>query len=366
VAIKVLVVGTHLDRVEANIFAGLAARGFSLSIMAEPTTPHVDVLNAAGIEYTPLSCRGRIDLKAVQLIRRKLRSGRYSIIHGLSNRGISNGLLAALGTSVKRVAYRGTVGHISFFDPLSWLTYLNPTLDKIVCVSDAVRLYLAQKVSPTKLITIRKGHRLEWYPRAAQRALHEFAIPEDAFVISCVANMRPVKGVPYLLDAVDALPSSSKAHLLLIGHIDSQSQRAITANRRHPERIHAIGFHAAPHTLVSQSDCFVMPSIDREGLPKALLEAMAVGVPAIGTNVGGIPEVIAHNESGLIVPPKDARAIADAITLLESSPEQRWRFARMAQDSVCSQLSVDRSIEQTAEMYRCLCGGITDANTDHC
>jgi glycosyltransferase involved in cell wall biosynthesis len=349
---KVLVVGTHLDRVEANIFAGVAAQGFSLCVMAEDSTPHKQVLAQAGIEFKPLPCRGRVDLKAIRTVRRELQAGAYDIVHGLSNRAISNALLAALFLPVKRVAYRGTVGHISAFDPLSWLTYLNPTLDKIVCVSDAVRLYLEKKVSAAKLVTIRKGHRVEWYQRAPHRDLQRFGIPEDAFVVSCVANMRPVKGVPYLLDAVDALPDDSKAKLLLIGHIDAQSRRALTANRKHPGRIHAIGYLDSPHTLVSQADCFVMPSIEREGLPKALLEAMAVGVPAIGTNVGGIPEVISHNENGLVVPPKDARALAEALSTLERSSELRQVFAQKAEQTVRSTLSVDTSIEKTVSLYR--------------
>jgi glycosyltransferase involved in cell wall biosynthesis len=170
--------------------------------------------------------------------------------------------------------------------------------------------------------------------------------------------MRPVKGIPYLLDAVDALPSSSKAHLLLIGHVDAQAQRAMHANRRHPERIHAIGFHPAPYSLVSQSDCFVMPSVDREGLPKALLEAMSVGVAVVGTSVGGIPEVIVHNESGLVVPPRDAHSLANALTLLESSPEKRTLFSQRAEDAVRSRLSVDVSIQQTADLYSSLVGAL--------
>ncbi len=349
---SILVVGTELDRVEAHILAGVHEAGFDLKVRVVPTSPFLDVLQRAKIEFEPLVCRSRFDLRAMREIRRELTSGRFGVMHCLSNRSISNGAVAALGLPVKRVAYRGTVGHVSRWDPLSWLTYLNPGLDRIVCVSEAVRTYLSEMVTPEKLVTIHKGHDLAWYPRAQSRSLSEYGIPDNAFVIACVANMRPVKGVPFLLEAFDMLPSELRAHLLLVGKIDPSAARALAQGRRHPDRVHAIGFHASPSTLVSQSDCFVMPSIEREGLPKSLLEAMSVGVPCIATNVGGMPEVIFDGDNGLVVPPKSAEPIKTAIQRLAADRILAERLARAAVETIQGRLSVTQSISKTVHLYQ--------------
>jgi glycosyltransferase involved in cell wall biosynthesis len=349
---SILVVGTELDRVEAHILAGVREAGFDLKVRVVPTSPFLDVLRQAAIDLEPLTCRSRLDFSAIRELRRELSSNRYGLIHCLSNRAISNGGIASLGFSVKRVAYRGTIGHVSRWDPLSWLTYLNPGLDRIVCVSEAVRTYLSQMVAVEKLITIHKGHDLTWYARAQSRTLGQYGIPDDAFVIACVANMRPVKGVPFLLEAFDMLPSDLHAHLLLIGKIDQSAAYALAQGRRHPERVHAIGFHPSPSELVSQSDCFVMPSIEREGLPKSLLEAMSVGVPCIATNVGGMPEVILDGDNGLVVPPKSAEPIKAAIQRLASDRALGERLARAAVETIQGRLSVTQSIKKTVHLYQ--------------
>jgi glycosyltransferase involved in cell wall biosynthesis len=348
----ILVVGTALDRVEAHILAGVKGAGFDIKVRVAPSSPHLDRIRDAGIDFEALACRSRFDLSAIRALRDELSSGRFGIMHSLSNRAISNGSIAALGFSVKQVAYRGTIGHVSRWDPLSWLTYLNPRLDRIVCVSEAVRTYLRQMVPSDKLATIHKGHDPAWYPRAHTRTLAEYGIPDDAFVISCVANMRPVKGVPFLLEAFDMLPAEMNAHLLLIGTIDSSAARALAQGRRHPERVHAIGFHPTPSELVSQSNCFVMPSIEREGLPKSLLEAMSVGVPCIATDVGGMPEVIQDGENGLIVAPKSAEPISMAIQRLAADRALGQRLAAAALETMKGRLSITHAIRKTVELYR--------------
>ncbi len=348
----ILVVGTELDRVEAHILAGVKAAGLDLKVRVVPASPFMDLVQDAQIDFEPLTCRSRFDLLAIRQIRREIASGRFGILHCLSNRAISNGSIAGARMPIKQVAYRGTIGHVSRWDPLSWFTYLNPGLDRIVCVSEAVRTYLRQMVPAHKLVMIHKGHDPAWYSRAQSRTLQEYAIPDDAFVISCVANMRPVKGVPFLLEAFDMLPSEMNAHLLLIGKVDPSAARALAQGRRHPERVHAIGFHPAPSELVSQSNCFVMPSVEREGLPKSLLEAMSVGVPCIATNVGGMPEVVVDGENGLVVPPKSTEPIKAAIERLAADPVFGQRLAAAALETMKGRLSVTHSIRKTVELYR--------------
>ena len=99
---------------------------------------------------------------------------RYDILHLFSNKALQNGLIAARRLPVRIIAYRGIVGNVSFFSPVSWLRVLNPRIDRIVCVAEAVRGYFLQmrpaflRVPPTRLVTIYKGHSLDWYTRGAR------------------------------------------------------------------------------------------------------------------------------------------------------------------------------------------------------
>ena len=108
---------------------------------------------------------------------------------------------------VKIVAYRGIVGNVSFFNPVSWLRFLNPRIDRIVCVANAVRDYFladAAGISAAAAgapVTIYKGHSLDWY-RATPADLRSVGVPPGSFVIGCVANYRPRKGIELLVDAL--------------------------------------------------------------------------------------------------------------------------------------------------------------------
>jgi glycosyltransferase involved in cell wall biosynthesis len=352
---RILVIGTELDWVEVNILAGVVRAGFDVHALLSPGSKRTSQLQSFGVEVSSLPCRGRIDPAAIIAIRKKLKTERYDVLHCFCNRTLSNALIASLGVTIKRVAYRGTVGHVSRFDPLAWLTYLSPLLDRIVCVSDAVRRFLCTMLPPDRLVTIYKGHDPAWYRRAEKRELASLGIPDDAFVVSCVANMRPVKGVPYLLEAMDLVAPDVNAHLILVGKADSSANRALSAGRRYPERIHAVGFRDDASVLVSQSDCFVLPSVDREGLPKALLEAMSVQVAPIATSVGGMPEVVVDGENGLLVPPRDATAIARAIERYARDVDLRLRMARAAQETIAGRLNIARSVECTVALYTELC-----------
>ncbi len=353
---KILYIATDLDCCELHIILGVARAGFDVQVVGKPSFRFRDQLEDSGVKTHELSLSGRFDFCAVRQLRSLFRGGGFDVLHFLSARAVSNGLIASLGMKVKRIAYRGTVGHLSRLDPSAWLSFLSPQIDKIVCVSEAVKSYLEKRVANRKLIVIYKGHDSSWYPSATSRDLAEFGISPSAFVIACVANMRPVKGIPFLLDAVDALPSTLDVHLLLIGKVDASAQKALSAGRKFPERIHAVGFREISSLLVSQADCFVLPSVDREGLPKSLLEAMSLGIPCIATRVGGMPEVVKDGENGLIVPPRDSASIARAIERLISDPVERKVLGSRAKETIAKVFTVERSIQETVELYREILG----------
>ena len=247
--------------------------------------------------------RKRFDREAVQRLRGELTQGGYDILHLFSNKALQNGLAASRGLPVKIVAYRGIVGNVSFFSPVSWLRFLNPRIDRIVCVADAVRDYFLQmrpkflRLPPERLVTIYKGHSLDWY-RAAPADLTALGVPAGSFAIACVANYRPRKGIEVLVDAFGRLPA--EAHLLLIGAgMDAPRLARRIAASPAADRIHVLGYRSDAPAMTAACDVFVLPSTKREGLARSLIEAMAYGVAPVVTDCGGSPELVVHGVSGL-------------------------------------------------------------------
>lgn len=361
-AISALCVTAHPDLPEAETFIGLASRGFKVRVLCSPTAATFDRLVSAGVDVVPFEIVRRFDKDAVRTLRAELESMRPDILHLFNNSAVLNGLRAARGSPAKIVVYRGNVGNVSVFDPMAWLRYLNPRIDRIVCVADAVRDSLAQvgfagwRIPPVKLLTIRKGHDLAWYTQPPVD-LAGFGVPRDAFVVGCVANWRPRKGIEILVEACERLPASCPVHLVLVGDMRSPSLEKRLGASPLASRVHVLGQRRDAPALAAAFDVAVLPAVKREGLPKTVIESMAYGVATIATRVGGVPEVIEDRLSGIIVPPGDAGALAEAMLALYADPGLRADIARRGRERIGSTLRIEQTIDQTAALYERLVAG---------
>jgi glycosyltransferase involved in cell wall biosynthesis len=355
--VKALVVTSHSDRPEAETFIGLARRGVELRVLCSPAAPHYARLEQAGVNVAPFRIERRFDSAAVAALRRELETGGYGLVHLFNNKAVLNGVRAAKGLPVKIVTYRGIVGNESFYNPMSWLRYLNPRVDRIVCVAEAVRRYLLDlrffgyRLPAEKAVTIYKGHDLAWYT-AQPIPRRELGLPDDAFVIGCVANWRPRKGIEVLIDGCASLSERRNAYLLLVGHMDVASVRTHIERSPLRERIRLLGYRNDAPRIVAACDVAVLPSLRREGLPKTVIEAMAYAVAPVVTDVGGSAELVEDRRSGLVVPPGDVRALGAALSELYERPDERRDFGTAARRRIAECFSIDRTIEQTYELYR--------------
>jgi glycosyltransferase involved in cell wall biosynthesis len=358
---KALIVSVNVDRPEREIFVGLLKHGFHLKVVCEATSPHQEYLSAAGIEVANYTFKSRFSLTGISYLRSVLTEGDFDLVHFFNNRALSNGLIALYLLSSKRkriksFAYRGTVGHLSRWDPLSWATYLNPRLDMITCVSKSVADYLSSlKIPAEKIITIYKGHHPDWYGcEAAARA--DLGFTKKDIIVCCAASIRPVKGVPYLMQAVASLQGSiSNLRLLLIGDIRDKEVLKLLKDPTYQIFTTALGRRSDTSSLVAMSDIFVMPSIEREGLAKATIEAMCQRKPQIVTNVGGMPELIEDGVSGIVIPPKDTLALADSIFKLAQSASLRKEYGDKGYERILGEFNISKSIINTAELYKKVC-----------
>jgi glycosyltransferase involved in cell wall biosynthesis len=356
---RVLFITSHGDsltsiRPEAELFIGLARTGVEVAVMTQDDSVYVERMRAAGIRVIGFEPRRRIEFRAIRAIRAELRRGRYDILQMFNNKAIANGLLAAIGLPVKTVTYRGQTGNISRRDPSCYLTHLSPRVDRIVCVAESVRQDLIGKVrKPEKLVTIHKGHDLQWYATVTAADRKTLGVPEGAFLVACVANNRPRKGVPVLIEAIGLLPAALGIHFLLIGRGMSGPDIAGPGGKpAAPRNVHCLGYRSDVLELVAACDALVLPSVRREGLPKTVIEAMALAVTPVVTNTGGSPELVLDGETGLVVPAGDANALARALEWLAADRERCRAMGAAARQRLATRFRVQDAVEAHIRLYR--------------
>lgn len=356
-AIRSLCITLGADRPTVATFIGLRDAGVEITVIMPSSSPNFELLVDAGIPVIDLMLERNFDADDIALLRRELIDGRYHIMHTFNNLAVSNGLRAAKGLDIRIIAYRGIVGAVSFYDPVSWMRYLNPRIDRIVCVCDAIRDYFLSmrpsflRMPATRPVRIYKGHKLEWYDaEPADRAA--LGIPDDVYLIGCTVNYRPRKGIEYLVDALGLMPPDVPAHLLLVGNMDNERLDRHIAASGVADRIHRLGFRDDAPALVAACDVACLASTRREGLPRSVIEAMVYSVPPVVTDTGGSPELVVHGESGLVVPPEDAAALAGALADLYYDPDRRRRLGEAARRRIRDDFRNETTIEETLALYR--------------
>jgi len=354
--IRSLCITESADRPSVATFIGMHNAGIEVTVVCPEDHPNNKILSDAGVPTVDIRLPTNFNKKGIAALRAELLHGRYHIMHTYNNKAVSNGLRACKGLPVKVICYRGIVGAVGFLDPMSWMRYLNPRIDRIICVADAIRLHFLQmqpaflRMPDERPVTIHKGHKLEWYT-ATPADLTEYGIPADAFVVGCTANYRPRKGIDFLIDAIEALPRDAPVHLMLVGHMDAAKLTQRIERSPAKDRIHRVGFVTNAPELSAACDVFCMPSTKREGLARSIIEAMVYRVPPVVTDSGGSPELVVDGESGIVVPPRDAQGLADGIEKLYRDDALRKRMGEAARERIATAFRNEDTVQKTIALY---------------
>ena len=179
-------------------------------------------------------------------------------------------------------------------------------------------------------------------------------ISPDDKVILAVGRLSPEKGHRHLIDAVARIVSlapQSKIRVLIAGAgLCELKLREQISKLGLAQRVAILGYRPDVRALFSVADLFVLPSLS-EGSPNVLLESMAAGVPIVASNVGGIPELVTHAESALLVLPADTEALARAIDALLREGTQAQQLANVALERVRLMFSPEKYDERILSIY---------------
>jgi glycosyltransferase involved in cell wall biosynthesis len=192
---------------------------------------------------------------------------------------------------------------------------------------------------------------------------HELGVDAGTPLVGAIGRLSPVKGHATFLEAARAtLEAVPGARFVLVGDGELAAELKARAARLGIDR--ACAFLGARHDvydLLSAMDVFVLPSLD-EGIPMALLEAMAIGTPVVATAVGGVPEVVTDGTTGLLVPPADPAALAAACLALIRDRQRAQSLAARARDEVVARFSHERHGARLVDFYRQVMAGAGGAS----
>lgn len=174
-------------------------------------------------------------------------------------------------------------------------------------------------------------------------------IPADEIVLMAVGSLKPIKGIDVLLDAF--APLAPRARLAVVG--DGPDRAALEARARAlriDAKVSFLGLRDDVHQLYRAADALVLAS-RTEALPTVILEAMASGLPVVATNVGGVPEMVEPERSGVLVEPENSPALSDALQRVAASEDFRRRLGERGRTIVQEQFRIETMCEQRMNYF---------------
>jgi glycosyltransferase involved in cell wall biosynthesis len=228
-------------------------------------------------------------------------------------------------------------------------------VDCFICASDAVRRMLIDDGIPAaRAVTVYEGIDLGHVDAAPPANLHaDLWLPHGSPIVGNVAALVPHKGQRHLIEAAALVVKRVPDARFVIageGELRPALERLIKEHRL-DKHVFLAGFRPDILSVHKSFDVFVMSSVT-EGLGTSLLDAMACGKPVVATTAGGMPEVVDDGKTGILVPPRDHTAMADALIRLLSSAELRARMGAAGLERVRATFSAERMVQDTLEIYR--------------
>ncbi len=176
--------------------------------------------------------------------------------------------------------------------------------------------------------------------------------PTKVPIITCVANLRPIKGHVFLIDALEIIREKDENFIaILIGEGKTRKKlEEYVIQKKLESKILFLGSETNISNILAISDIFVLASL-WEGLPASIMEAMASGLPVVATDVGGISEIVVNNGTGLLVPPQNSEATAKAIVTLLSDSCRAKNMGKMGRERIKENFTVEKMVKETEDLY---------------
>jgi glycosyltransferase involved in cell wall biosynthesis len=340
----------------------LARRGHSVTIACQPGRFVEQRARDLGIRTVAATTKRQQDWSAAETYSQILRRERYDVVHvHWSGDYVVPPTVARLR---KVPAVLMSRHHPDpFRSASSRLLYGKVLFDRIIAVSESVRQTLiAQGISPDKVVTIHNSvdptalRRITVSPDVLRA---EWGVPSDAVLVGMVGRVAWEKGVLDFLTALSRLPEQPKVSAVIVGtgpQLEEATAKARELGLDSNGRLRFVGFRDDPNNCIGALDVHVLASVWKEPCATVVMEAMALGKPVIGTAIGGTPEMVADGVTGLLVPPENPEALADAISRVSTNGELRAKMGSAGRERVENLFTLAHMTDGIEAIYNTLAG----------
>lgn len=334
---------------------GLKDKGVSNILVCTAGSPIEQAAQGADRAY-PLPMAGDLDLPFIWRLLRIIKRERPDILHLHSRRGADTlGGVAARLSRVKSVLSR-RVDNPEY--PLV-ARFKYALYDRVITISEGIREVLIREgVPPGKIECVKSAVDSRLYSGECLREWfgQEFSIPPELKAVGMVAQFIARKGHRYLLSAIpDILRSIPQVKFIFFGKGPPDELRKLCQMLGIEGHVHFAGFRGDLERVLPCLDVLVHPA-EMEGLGVSLLQAAASGVPVVATRVGGIPEIVRDGINGLLIPPRNTKAISEAVIKLLSNPEGARRMGAEGNRIVRKEFSIESMVEGNLRVYEKVLG----------
>lgn len=349
-----------------TLLPGLIARGADISLIAlvEPSNPVEELAKAAdalGIPFRRMIIQRHSDVALINRLRRVFRQFKPDIVHTHLVHADSYAIPAA---KLARVPIIISSRHNdNQFRRRLVFKVVNSGLWRMtnagIAISEALRRFTTEVegAPERKITTIHYGLKFPVEviePKTARATLREsLNLPSNALIIGAACRLVEQKGLRYGIEAFASIAADfPDAHLVIAGEGNQRSLlQSLAKSKGIAKRVHFIGWRADLSQVLAGFDIFLAPSL-WEGFGLVLLEAMARRLPIIASNVSAIPEIVAHQETGILTPPRDIPALADAMRTLISDEALRYHMGLMGEDRLETHFDAEIMIDKTLQLYQ--------------
>lgn len=338
---------------------GLMKRGHQLRLVLEPESPIFHAASAKGLPVVPLRMSQAHYPSAILALRRMLRRESPDVLHMNSSRDTWIGTIAARLVHPRPGLVR--TRHISTPLNKSVTTRLlyRRLVDRVVVTGvEMTRRALIERdgLEPDRVDAFPIGIDITHFtPGAPQADLREeLGLDKDHRLVGMISYLRSYKGHEYLIEAAArVLSRMNKVTFVLVGEGPEEAHirsRIDALGLRHGVRI--LGFRPDLLNVFRSLDAFVIPSVEGDTIPQVILQAFAMGLPVVSTTIGSIPDVVREGDTGFVVPPRNAEALADRIETLLADPGLGRQMGARGRRMVEEEFSLERMLDRLEEVYR--------------
>ena len=338
------------ERLTVSLCGGLAERSHVVWLLIKHNHELVEIARREGVDASPLRFAGKLNLLAVG------RLARWFARHNVDIVATQLSTASLWGTLAARCVGVPSVATVHALNSKTCYVYAN----RIIAVSHAVKEHLVgQGIAADKIRVVYNG--IDFTPFVPPADAHAVKIAKlaaglraDALVVGVVAHLTAKKGHKWFINAVaPLLQTFPNLQILFLGEGAQREnlQRQIRDLELENRFVFA-GFHADVVPWMSAMDVLVLPPLSKEGFGRVLVEGGAMGLPVVGTDIGGIGEVIVQGETGFVIAPEDADGLQTALSALLDDANLRAKMGAAGRERALKEFSREKMIEQTERVYR--------------